>query len=172
MQQRGTLTDNSRAILEKRYLEPNETIDGMFRRVSHGNEDYYKLLSSLDYAPNSPTLMNAHTGRKGTLSACFTLYVSDSLLDGSESIMATRSKAASLAKWGGGIGYYLGDIRPKGSLIQSVHRKACGPVAVLKDYNGLDALITQGGKRALAPQIGIPPCVARGHSRVHPRQGW
>lgn len=88
---------------------------------------------------------------------CFKFDVADSFDDGPDSIFATRRKAGLIAKWGGGVGYYLGNIRTKNSLISSVHRKACGPVAVLRDYQQLSDLITQGGKRALA-QMGILPC--------------
>lgn len=158
---RGVLTEKSRTILEARYLHTDdngqrESIDGLFRRVSGGNEDYEHLMRSFDFLPNSPTLFNAHTGKKGTLSACFKFDVADSMLEGEDSIVATRAKAAAVAKWGGGVGYYFGNLRAKGSLIQTVHRKACGPVAVMRDYHQLKNLITQGGKRDLA-QMGILP---------------
>jgi ribonucleotide reductase alpha subunit len=162
----AVLTEKSRALLEKRYLYTDargnkESIDGMFRRMSGGSDEYYELLTSLDALPNSPCFFNAHTGR-GTVFACYTFYVSDSMSDGPDSIMGTADKAAVVAKWGGGVGYYLGNIRPKGSAVNSTHRKACGPCAVLRHYNSLGDLITQGGKRALA-QIGILPA---GHDDI------
>jgi ribonucleoside-diphosphate reductase alpha chain len=128
----------------------------MFERVAGGIPEYREIMERLDFLPNSPTLMNAGTGRSGTLSACFKFDVADAMLEGEDSIISTRAKAAAVAKWGGGVGYYFGHLRPKGSVIQSVHRKACGPVSVLKDFHGLRQLITQGGKRDLA-QMGILP---------------
>ncbi len=153
---RSKLTKNAEDILQKRYLQPDESIDEMYRRVSGDNERFYNLMKTLDFHPNSPALMNKGTG-KGTSSACFVFYVDDSLLEGNNSIMGTAYKAAAVAKWGGGVGYYLGDLRPKGSKIQSTHKVACGPVAVLKYYNELGKLITQGGRRELA-QMGILNC--------------
>jgi len=88
---------------------------------------------------------------------CFVFNVDDTLLDGQSSIVGTRAKAAGVAKAGGGVGYYFGHIRQKGSEVHSVHRKACGPVSVMKDYHSLRQLITQGGKRDLA-QMGVLNC--------------
>lgn len=153
---RSVLSENAEVILKKRYLEPGETVDGMFRRVSGGIDEYYQIMKDLDFLPNSPTLMNKGTGKKGTSSACFVFNCADSMLEGNSSIMATAAKAAAVAKWGGGVGYYFGDLRPQGALIQSVHRKACGPIGVLKFYNEIGKLITQGGRRELA-QMGILP---------------
>lgn len=150
----AVISHNAQTILEKRYLAPNETIDGMFRRVSLGNEDYYRLMSDLLFLPNSPTLFNAGLNNGCTLSACFVLCPQDTMLDGNDSIVTVRAKAIAIAKAGGGVGYYFGHLRPKGAPIKSVHRKACGPVTVLKDYHAVSKLITQGGKRELA-QMGI-----------------
>lgn len=149
-------------LLNERYLNVDshgrkERVDELFHRVSGGDPEYEEMMVSRDFLPNSPALFNYGTGKNGTVFACYKFGVADSMLDGPSSIIETRRKAATVAKWGGGVGYYLGDIRARNSLINSVHRKACGPVAVLKDLNGLDALITQGGKRALA-QMGILPC--------------
>ena len=88
---------------------------------------------------------------------CFVFNVADDMLDSNRSIVETRKKAIAVAKAGGGVGYYFGELRPKGSPIKSVHRVACGPVTVLKDYQAISRLITQGGKRELA-QMGILNC--------------
>lgn len=84
---------------------------------------------------------------------CFVFDIEDSMF-GKNSIVETRAKAIAVAKAGGGVGYYFGKLRSKDSLIKSVHRKACGPVAVLRDMHGVRQLITQGGKRDLA-QMGV-----------------
>lgn len=144
----ATLTENSLAILNKRYLD-GDTVDQLWDRVSGGNPDYRRLLSELRFMPNSPTLFNAGRNNGCTLSACFVFDIQDSM-HGKGSICETRNKAIAVAKAGGGVGYYGSLLRPRNSPIKSIHRKACGPVAVIRDYHGISQLITQGGKRELA----------------------
>ena len=154
--------ENSKMILCRRYLqkgeeyetcercgERHESIEAMLERVSFGNSAYYDLMARLDFLPNSPTLFNAGTGR-GTFSACFVFHVPDTM----DGIMSTATKAALVQKWGGGVGYAFSNLREKGAPIATTHGRACGPVAVLKLYNELATMITQGGKRAGA-QMGI-----------------
>jgi ribonucleotide reductase alpha subunit len=154
------ITDNARRLYEMRYLAPGETIDGLFDRVSGGNDDFRRLMAESKFLPNSPALFNLGLDNGCTSSACFVLYVEDTMgalpTDSSSSIVNTRAKAIAIAKAGGGVGYYFGDLRPKGSPIRSIHRKACGPVAVMRDYHGVHKLVTQGGKRDLA-QMGVLP---------------
>lgn len=159
------LTENAIVVLKKRYLRKDtngqviETPDEMFSRVAkaiaepeltYGTEadrakaesDFYEIMSSLEYMPNSPTLMNAGTGA-GTLSACFVMGLEDSM----EDIMTTAKEAALVQKFGGGTGFALSPIRPKGAPISTTHGKACGAVAVLKHLSSVSTLVTQGGKR-------------------------
>lgn len=152
----ATISNNAKRILDARYLTNGESVDGMFRRCSLGNERYYRLMSDLLFLPNSPTLFNCGLNNGCTLSACFVFDVADNMQDTSDSIVGTRAKAVAVAKAGGGVGYYFGNIRRRNAPIKSTHRKACGPIGVLKDYHGVRQLVTQGGKRDLA-QMGVLP---------------
>ncbi len=155
------LSDNARVILEQRYLRsdidgnPLETPKSLFRRVSRaiaeGEPDslktvwenrYYDLLSSLRFLPNSPTLVNAGTGR-GCLSACFVVSPDDNM----ESIMDVAHDAAMIEKWGGGIGFGFSKLRPRNDMIRTTHGHACGPIAVMKLYSAVGATLTQGAFR-------------------------
>lgn len=152
-------TDNALIILSKRYLATingrQETVEEFIERVSMGNEEYREhLIRPLNFLPNSPTLFNLDVPGAGTLSACFKFDVADTMLDGSNGIMDTATKAAMVTKWGGGVGYYVGAIRPAGALVNSTHGKAMGPVAVLRYYNAMAKMLTQSGKREAA-QMGI-----------------
>ena len=172
------LTDNASMLLCKRYLRKDpeaipahkskeigvtyngqpeicdgrhESISDMIKRISFDNAYWYTLFEENLFWPNSPTIFNLGTG-SGTLSACFKFDVADTMVG----INDVHNKAAMVQKWGGGVGYYLGDIRPKGSPIGSTHGSACGPVAVMRHYHSLASMVTQGGKRHGA-QMGILP---------------
>ena len=160
------LTDNALKILEKRYYlkdkdgNPTEDAEGMFSRVARtmseveykygATEDQVKVLEStffdmmwnLDFIPNSPTLMNAGTGQ-GTMSACYVMDIPDSM----EDIMRIAHDQAMIEKFGGGIGFSLSALRPKGEGITTTHGKACGPIHVLRVVSQVGTMITQGGKR-------------------------
>ena len=156
------ISEDGMKLLKKRYLDgPNDSVNAMFKRVSLGNPLYEEMLTKLLMLPNSPTLFNAGKNNGCTLSACFTFVVGDYMLEHegkvrNDSIVRTREKAISVAKAGGGVGYYGGFLRAKNSPIKSVHRRACGPVGVMRDYQGVSDLITQGGKRELAQMFMLP----------------
>jgi len=159
------LTQNSRIVLKKRYLRKNsdgeiiETPEKMFERVASAIAEpenlysdtgdfgywqgrFYEIMHSLEFVPNSPTIMNAGTGA-GTLSACFVMGLDDSM----EDIMTTAKETAMVQKYGGGTGFALSKIRPKGSPISTTHGQACGPISVLRHLSSVSTLVTQGGKR-------------------------
>ncbi len=158
------LTDNALTILDKRYFHVDddgrkETQEEFFERISLGNPQYLKMLTDLDFLPNSPTLFNVGVPGAGTLSACFKFNVHDTMTEGSyngSGILDVGVKAAMAMKFGGGIGYKL-EVRAKGELIHSTHGKAMGPVAILSYYHEIAKMITQGGKREGA-QIAILDC--------------
>ena len=162
----SNLTDNAFKILEKRYYlkdengVPTEDAEGMFGRVARtmaeveykygATEDqvkelessFFDLMWALDFVPNSPTLMNAGTGQ-GTMSACYVMDIPDSM----EDIMRVAHDQAMIEKFGGGIGFSLSALRPKGEGIATTQGKACGPIHVLKVLSQVGTMITQGGKR-------------------------
>ena len=156
------LSENARIILAQRYLmkgddgEPVEDADGLFHRVADavaaGEKPevrqiwagrFYELMTSLKFLPNSPTLVNAGTGGRGCLSACFVVSPEDNMT----SIMQVATDAAMIEKWGGGIGFGFSRLRPKSDRIATTHGEACGPIAVMKLYSSVGATLTQGAFR-------------------------
>ena len=105
-------------------------------------DEYYDLMVSQKYLPNSPTLMNAGM-RLGQLSACFVLGMDDSI----EDIMKTNSAAALIFQSGGGVGINYSNLRECGAIVASTSGIASGPVSFMRIINTLTDVIKQGGKR-------------------------
>lgn len=155
------LTDNAKRVLEARYLRPDargritESPEELFDRVARAvgeagrrcdgenhTDAYRELLASLDFLPNSPTLMNAGTARS-QLSACCVLPVEDTL----EDIFEALKRMALIQRTGGGTGFSFSRLRPRGDRLSSGGGEASGPVSFLRIFDSATANIKQGGRR-------------------------
>lgn len=104
--------------------------------------EFYKMLISRRFMPNTPTLLN--TGKpKQQLSACFVLPVPDDL----EGILQTASDMAMIHKSGGGTGFSFSRLRPKNDILSSSGGSTTGPVSFMQMYNDITSSIRQGGVR-------------------------
>ncbi|MPZ49421.1 MAG: ribonucleoside-diphosphate reductase subunit alpha [Dehalococcoidia bacterium] len=115
--------------------------------------ELYRLFSSLEYIPSSPTLFNAGT-RYEQLSSCFLL---DSPEDTLESIYQLYTDIALLSKFSGGIGVAYHRVRSRGSLIAGTNGYSDGIVPWLKTLDASVAAVNQGGKRKGACCVYLEP---------------
>jgi len=115
--------------------------------------ELYRLFSSLEYLPSSPTLFNAGT-RHEQLSSCFLL---DSPDDSLEDIYQRYTDVALLSKFSGGIGLAYHRVRARGSLIESTNGHSSGIVPWLKTLDASVAAVNQGGKRKGACCVYLEP---------------
>jgi ribonucleoside-diphosphate reductase alpha chain len=163
----GRINENARQVLIRRYVrrgddgKPAETVEEMFWRVAYhiakveeqwGTDvitlagEFYTLLTSRKFFPNSPTFTGAGTPL-GQLAACFVLPISDDMGRDQAGIFQTLRDAALIQQTGGGNGFSFSRLRPQGSLVKSSAGQATGPIGFLKVYDHAFGEIAQGGTR-------------------------
>lgn len=160
------LTEAAIQVLRKRILRrdeqgnPIETVQEMFTRVAREvakvelnylpqseveamAQSFYEMMASLEFLPNSPTLVNAGLPG-GQLSGCFVLPIEDSM----ESIFGTLKDMALIQKSGGGTGFSFSALRPRNDFIQSTKGRSSGPVSFMQLYDYACQINRLGGVRS------------------------
>ena len=117
-------------------------VEGKMAHYEERVREYYNLMVSRDYLPNTPTLMNSGA-KLGQLSACFVLDMPDDM----SGIMKASTDAAMIFKSGGGVGINYSDLRPEGDIVASTSGVASGPTSFMRIIDTITDVVKQGGKR-------------------------
>lgn len=149
------LSKNAQAVLEARYLMPNEegwkdvahrVADVVARNESDASyrDKFYDMISRRLFIPGGRQLRNA--GRiKGQLGNCFSLPLDDSI----ESIGEFMKNALILWSYGGGLGMSI-NLRPKGADIMGKGGYSSGLLSFLVAIDAVAETIESGGQRRAA----------------------
>src|SRR5207245_10188623 len=158
------LSENALRVPQKRYRKKDEkgrvieTPKELFARVAwnlaqaernYGATEaqveetarrFFRIISTLEFLPNSPTLMNAGLELQ-LLSACFVLPVDDSLVG----IFDALKQQALIHQAGGGTGFAFSRLRRKGDFVKSTMGVASGPVSFRKIFDSATQTVKPGG---------------------------
>lgn len=142
------------------------------KEIKKAEDNFYKLIKSRIFLPNSPTIFNAGKtmdksifqkdieemtienyksifnarNKHNMLSACFVIPMDDALSE----IFEAVKNAALIMKYGGGVGYDFSVLRPKGSSIAGTGGRSSGPISFMHVFNTAASTIEQGGSRRAA----------------------
>lgn len=146
-----------RFLLKDRFGRVTETVDGMFRRVSHAvaqvegqwgtldeidyyEGEFYNMMKKLEFIPGLPCLMNAGVPH-GQLLSSYVVPVPDSV----EGITQAVSEMSTLLKTGALCGFSFNQLRPSEDSVQNPQSSASGPVKFMRLFDTATDVINEGG---------------------------
>jgi ribonucleoside-diphosphate reductase alpha chain len=154
------LTEIGYKTLQGGYLLPNETPRGMWERVAAAaakilnkpdlEKKFFNMLWNGWVGLATPVASNMGTNR-GLPISCYSISPTDS----TDSIMLKARELAMLTKNGGGVGIYLGELRPAGSKISSGGTSE-GMIPFAKIFDSVTVGINQGNVRRGAAAVYLP----------------
>ena len=148
-------------IFETRYAYPGETAWAerarvMARQMASPEKDdekekiekkFYEALSSGDFIPGGRIIFGSgRNGGRHNMLNCYVIIPDDTV----DSIGKTVMDMYRISCAGGGVGFNVSKIRPKGDDIGTVPHSAPGPVSVLKMINEVGEHVRAGKNRRTA----------------------
>ncbi len=163
------LSYNALVVAKEKYLlkdergEPRETVAGMFLRtarflakaekkdIKKWEGEFAKVMQEQRFVPGGRTLANAGT-ENNQLANCFVMPMPDNI----EGIFESLKESSILKKYGGGVGFNFGHIRPKGDIVSTTSGAAAGPIALMQLVNDASDIYLQAGKRRSGNMVTLP----------------
>lgn len=152
---RTTLAEELDAM---KYRQEGESFDDKINRLARSMSDDVNhqweledILGNMRFLPAGRVQASMGANRVVTSFNCF---VSGTIKDNMNDIMAKAGEAAETMRRGGGIGYDFSRIRPKGDTIKSLQSQASGPVSFMGIFDSVCQTIASSGHRRGA-QMGV-----------------
>jgi ribonucleoside-diphosphate reductase alpha chain len=164
------LSLNALVVAKEKYLlrdnegEVKETVAGMFERTAKflasaekssnrkvWQEKFATIMKEQRFMPGGRTLANSGTPNN-QLANCFVMPMPDNI----EGIFESLKESSILKKYGGGVGFTFGHIRPKGDKVSTTSGAAAGPVALMQLINDASDIYLQAGKRRSGNMVTLP----------------
>ena len=141
-----------------KYRQEGESFDDKINRLARSMSDDVNhqweledILGNMRFLPAGRVQASMGANRVVTSFNCF---VSGTIKDNMNDIMAKAGEAAETMRRGGGIGYDFSRIRPKGDKIKSLQSQASGPVSFMGIFDSVCQTIASSGHRRGA-QMGV-----------------
>jgi len=122
------------AIIKAETFENQNLWLGKFRKTL----DYFTPGGRILYALGNPNDMTA------TLKNCYVIQIDEDSIDG---IFETAKRQAKLFSKGGGVGFDISTLRPKGAPVNNSAKTTTGAVSFMDLYSMVTGLIGQYGRR-------------------------
>lgn len=163
------LSLNALTVAREKYIrkdesgEVMESVGEMFARTAKflasaekkdkklWQEKFEDIMRELRFMPGGRTLANSGTPNN-QLANCFVMPMPDDI----EGIFESLKESSILKKYGGGVGFTFGHIRPKDDRVSTTSGAACGPVALMQLVNDASDIYLQAGKRRSGNMVTLP----------------
>ncbi|MCQ3944256.1 MAG: adenosylcobalamin-dependent ribonucleoside-diphosphate reductase [bacterium] len=163
------LSLNALTVAREKYIRKDESgevvesVGEMFARTAKflasaekkdkklWQEKFEHIMRELRFMPGGRTLANSGTPNN-QLANCFVMPMPDDI----EGIFESLKESSILKKYGGGVGFTFGHIRPKDDRVSTTSGAACGPVALMQLVNDASDIYLQAGKRRSGNMVTLP----------------
>lgn len=146
------------SLKDKRGAPLEKTPDEMWKRVAKGiaavekksvrgfwEKKFYQAMTDFKFVPGGRILSGAGTGYDVTYYNCFVI---PSPKDSREGILETLKQMVEIMARGGGVGFNLSSLRPRGSRVRKVNGFSSGPCNWAELFSvATKDIIQQGGTR-------------------------
>jgi ribonucleoside-diphosphate reductase alpha chain len=158
----GPKTPHAQQLHAEKYRQEGESFREAMNRIAAVLTDegpsfkpFRDVLLDMRFLPAGRVQAAVGAARRTTAFNCFVSgTIEDSFVDGSGSIMARATEAATTMRMGGGIGYDWSTLRPNGAVIKKLQSKSGGPLSFMPIFDGIGRATSSAGHRRGA-QMGV-----------------